>query len=76
MLFSWDPEVGDADHWDIHHNRCLMVRDDVNLWPLGEVVHTNQEILISALTLREGSYNKYGYPLKWFPYLGVSGSWF
>jgi hypothetical protein len=39
----------------------------LNLWPLGELVHSSQEVLIPPIALREGSCNVYGNPLECCP---------
>jgi hypothetical protein len=39
----------------------------VDLWPLGKVVHSNHNVLLSWVTLREGTCYIDGYPLEWGP---------
>jgi hypothetical protein len=53
VQFSQDPTAAEVGQQNICHHRCLLVRDGINLWPLGEVVHRNEEVLIPHLTLRE-----------------------
>jgi hypothetical protein len=40
VLFPWDPEE-EVGHQNIRHRRYLLVRDGINLWPLGDIVHGN-----------------------------------
>jgi hypothetical protein len=37
------------------HCWCYLVRDDINLWPLGEVFHSNHEVLICSPTVQGGA---------------------
>jgi hypothetical protein len=44
-----------------------LVGNGVDLWPLDEVVQSDHKVLVSLLTLREGTCYIDGYPLKWGP---------
>jgi hypothetical protein len=52
---SRDPETAEVGHQSIHHRRCLLAGDGVDLRPLGEVVRGGQEVSISPVALRERS---------------------
>jgi hypothetical protein len=41
-------------HQNITHCQCLLVRDDINLWPLCDVVHGNHDVPVSPLALWKG----------------------
>lgn len=53
--------------WSVGHLpllMCIMVRDGIYLWPLGEVVSGNQDVSFSALTLQEGFCDECSDPLR------------
>jgi hypothetical protein len=48
----WIPQLTEEfGQQDVCHHWCLLVRDDVSLWPLGEEVYDNQEVLTLLLAL-------------------------
>jgi hypothetical protein len=49
MQLRQDSKVAEkVGYQNINHCRCLLVRDDVNLWPPCEEVQEYQEVLIST----------------------------
>jgi hypothetical protein len=68
MQFPWDSEVSEeVGHQMVHHCWCLSFRDGVNLWPLVEAVHSNQEVSTSPLAPWRSFCNVCGDPLKQHP---------